>query len=215
MDLAALNTKYQTLSHEERVARIFEDSGRVLFTSSFGTTSAILLHLFSKVKPDVTVYFINTTYLFPETIQYKNDLTKLLNLNVVELLPEDWKNKFTREDQTWSKNPDFCCSVNKVEPIERVKKDFYIWVSGLMAYQSEHRKGMNIFEEKKEIIKFSPIIDLSEEQAIDYFRKNKLPLHPLQAQGYDSVGCIHCTVKGQGRNGRWLDFSKTECGLHL
>lgn len=215
MDITALNTKYQALSHEERVAEIFRDSARVLFTSSFGTTSAILLHLFSKVKPDVTVYFINTTYLFPETIQYKNDLTNLLNLNVVELLPEEWKNKFTREDQTWSKNPDFCCSVNKVEPIEKVKKDYDIWVSGLMAYQSEHRKGMNIFEEKKEIIKFSPIIDMTEEQAIDYFRKNKLPLHPLQAQGYDSVGCTHCTVKGKGRSGRWLDFSKTECGLHL
>lgn len=215
MDLQALNEKYKKLTPSERIAEVYKDFDTILLTSSFGTTSALLLDLFKKVNPEQKVHFIDTTYHFPETLAYKEDLTKLLNLKVIEVLPEEWKNKFTKEDQTWSKNPDFCCSINKVEPIEAVKKDFQIWVSGLLGYQNEHRKNLDVFEQKKDIIKFYPVIDMKQEDVENYFKSNTLPTHPLLAQGYESVGCIHCTTKGKGRSGRWSDSSKTECGLHL
>jgi phosphoadenosine phosphosulfate reductase len=84
-----------------------------------------------------------------------------------------------------------------------------------MGSQNEHRSGLNIFELKNGIIKFYPIIDVTEEKANDYIRVNHLPVHPLVTQGYHSVGCVHCTVAGRSREGRWINKSKTECGLHL
>lgn len=215
MNLEALNEKYLPLSPEERVAELYKDFDRVLFTSSFGTTSVILLHLFRKINPRQEVYFLDTTYHFAETLQYKEKLAKLFDLEVIDVKPEEWKNKFTREDQTWSKDPDLCCSINKVEPLEKIKSGFEIWVSGLMASQNSYRKKMNIFEQKEGIIKFYPIIDMTGEQSKAYLQKNDLPPHPLLAHGFASVGCIHCTVKGRGREGRWVNRSKTECGLHL
>src|ERR1041385_729022 len=215
MNLEPLNDKFRFLSPEERIRMLYKDFSKILFTSSFGTTSAVLLDLFHKINPKQPVHFLDTTYHFAETIEYRNKLTKLLNLQVIEVLPEDWKNKFTRAEQVWSSDPDLCCSINKVEPLDKLKPGFEIWVSGLMKTQTANRSKMNIFEQKEDIIKFYPIIDMSEEQSKEYIRKNNLPPHPLVAHGFASVGCIHCTVKGRGREGRWVNRSKTECGLHM
>jgi phosphoadenosine phosphosulfate reductase len=215
MNLEELNEKYIPLSPGERVAELYKDFNRVLFTSSFGTTSVILLHLFQKVNSKQVVHFLDTTYHFAETLQYKEQLTKLFGLTVVDVLPEEWKNKFTREDQAWSKDPDLCCSINKVEPLDKIKPGFEIWVSGLMSSQNSYRKKMNVFEQKDGIIKFYPIIDMTAEGSKAYLEKHQLPPHPLLSHGFASVGCIHCTVKGRGREGRWVNRSKTECGLHL
>lgn len=215
MNLEELNRKYLLLSLEERIQELYKDFSKVLFTSSFGTTSAFLLHLFHKVKPNETVYFLDTTYHFNETIEYKETLTKLLNLKVIDVKPEEWKNNFTQKDKTWNSDPDLCCSINKVEPIEKIKANFEVWVSGLMASQNSHRQNLKVFEEKEGILKFYPLIDQNEKKAKEYINKNKLPEHPLLSQGYSSVGCFHCTVAGKGRSGRWVNKSKTECGLHL
>jgi phosphoadenosine phosphosulfate reductase len=215
MDIEALNIKYKTLSPTERIQALYTDFHHVLLTSSFGTTSAILLHLFKSIRPQQIVHFIDTTYHFPETLEYKNHLTSLMDLKVIDIKAEEWKNQFTRDDQTWSKNPDFCCSINKVEPINEVKKGQEIWVSGLLGYQNEHRKQLDVFEQKQDIIKFYPIIDMKKEEVDLYISGHQLPPHPLLAKGYESVGCTHCTQKGQGRVGRWGDSAKTECGLHL
>lgn len=215
MNLEELNKKYLPLTPEERIREIYHDFNKVLFTSSFGTTAIYLLHIFHKVKPDEKIYFLDTTYHFNETIAYKEELTKLWNLNVVDVKPEEWKNKFTRDDKTWSTDPDLCCSINKVEPMDRIKADFEVWVSGLMASQNTHRENLSIFEQKEGIIKFYPIIDKTEEDTKQYIKEHRLPEHPLLVQGFHSVGCVHCTVAGRGRTGRWANKSKTECGLHL
>lgn len=215
MNLDALNEKYLPLSPQERVKELYRDFNSVLFTSSFGTSSAILLHLFHSVRPEQTVFFLDTTYHFAETLQYKEELTKRFSLHVAEIAAEEWKNKFTREDHTWTKDPDLCCSINKVEPLDRIKGNYEVWVSGLMQSQNSYRKQMNIFEQKEGIVKFYPIIDFSAEDAKRYLDENALPPHPLIAHGFSSVGCIHCTVKGRGREGRWVNRSKTECGLHI
>jgi phosphoadenosine phosphosulfate reductase len=209
--------EYLPLNPEQRMKQLFAEFGAkdILFTSSFGTTSAILLHLLHRVAPQHTVYFLDTTYHFSETLQYKDELTKLLQLNVSTLQPEEWKNAFTGEDQTWSKDPDLCCSINKVEPLDKIKSNFKIWISGLMGAQNKFRKQLNIFDVREEITKFYPIVDLTEAQAAAYMKEFQLPEHPLIKQGFHSVGCYHCTVKGRGREGRWVNRSKTECGLHL
>ena len=212
--LQVLNEKYKSLLPHERVAELFSDFDRseVLLTTSFGTTSVCLLHLFA--KHNHPAHFINTSYHFPETLAYKNKLVELYNINMVELNPDAAKNKMTQEQELWKTNPDGCCGVNKVTPLKEIKSKFNVWASGLMAYQNPHRKDMRIFQHDGDIIKFSPLIDVDEDFVNTYALVNELPPHPLRSEGYDSVGCTHCTQKGTGRNGRWFGFNKTECGLH-
>ncbi|MDQ3046543.1 MAG: phosphoadenylyl-sulfate reductase [Bacteroidota bacterium] len=215
MDLEKLNERYLLLSPEDRIRELYKDFERILFTSSFGTTSVFLLHLFHKVQPLQKIHFLDTTYHFNETLEYKELLTKKLNLTVVDIKPEEWKNKFTEQDKTWNSDPDLCCSINKVEPVDKVKEDFQVWVSGLMSSQNSFRGNLKVFEMKEGMLKFFPLIDQSETIAKEYMKENDLPEHPLLSQGYNSVGCFHCTVAGKGRSGRWVNKSKTECGLHL
>lgn len=215
MDLQELNKRYAILTAEERIEQVYADFEQILFTSSFGTSAAILLHMFSKVRPDQEVHFIDTTYHFSETIEYKDKLSDMLNLKIIDVLPSDWKNAFTRQDQTWTKDPDLCCSINKVEPLDQLKGNFEVWVSGLMRFQNSERKTRQIFEQKGKIIKFHPIIDFSEKDQNDYFKTHQLPRHPLEKHGFNSIGCAQCTFKGKGRAGRWGNSGKTECGLHL
>ena len=210
-----LNQQFINLSPKDRVIKLFEEFDEIVFTSSFGTTAGYLLHLINEVKPDQPIYFLDTTYHFDETIQYKDQLVEQFGLNVVEVLPEQWKNEFTRTDKTWTKDQDLCCSINKVEPMDQLKAGKKFWISGLLGYQNKHRKELPIFEQKSDIVKFYPIIDVSEQEVQAYYQAHQIPFHPLQSQGYESIGCAQCTVKGKGREGRWTNTSKTECGLHL
>ena len=161
------------------------------------------------------IYFIDTGYHFKETLIYKDYLTKLYDLRVENIRAENWKHEFTLKDETWKKDPDFCCSVNKVEPLEGLKEQFNVWVSGLMSWQSDHRTTLDIFEDRNGILKFYPLLDVSREERDNYIREHHLPFHPLISKGYYSIGCEHCTIPGKGRSGRWNNNPKTECGLHL
>ncbi|HEY1076432.1 MAG TPA: phosphoadenylyl-sulfate reductase [Fontimonas sp.] len=215
--IAALNREYAPLHFEERIRRLYQDfdPAKVLVTSSFAATSAYFLHIVSRIRPDQLIHFIDTGYHFPETVEYRQYLSDLFKLKVEGLRAEDWKHQFTTEEQTWSKDPDFCCSVNKVEPLEAIKPNYHVWVSSLMHWQTEHRAGLDIFEVRRNIVKFNPMIDVTRDERDAYIREHQLPFHPLVAKGYSSIGCTHCTVAGDGRSGRWVGKPKTECGLHL
>lgn len=215
MDLQELNSKYRDLTPEDRMIGLYRDFSKVLVTSSFGTTSALLLHHVVRANPDQVIHFIDTTYHFRETLDYKEQMTRLLNLKIEALKGEKWKNEYTRNFRVWEKEPDVCCSINKVEPVDRIKDNYEIWVSGLMRWQNSHRQKLDIFEQKGNIIKFYPIIDITEEQLEKYYTEHGLPQHPLRALGYASVGCVHCTKQGKRREGRWVNFFKNECGLHI
>jgi len=197
-EIARLNEKYKPLSVQERIAELYKDFdvAEVMLTSSFAATSAFLLHAFSRVNKAQKIYFIDTGYHFTETLNYKEMLTELYGLEVASVTGDAYEHNFTQKDKTWTKNPDFCCSINKVKPLDLIKERFTVWVSGLMKWQSDHRASLNIFEQRN-------------------IKKNHLPFHPLVAKGYSSIGCKHCTVPGKGRAGRWNNSPKTECGLHL
>ena len=215
--IAALNQRYQPLDFEQRLRQLYQDfpTDKVLVTSSFAATSAYFLHIIRNINAEQRIAFIDTGFHFRETLLYKEYLTKLLDLDVFSLQAEAWKHEFTVNDQTYDKNPDFCCSINKVEPLEAVKPDYHVWISSLMGWQTDDRAAMEVFEERRGIIKFNPMIDVSKEQRDAYISEHKLPFHPLVAHGFSSIGCTHCTVKGEGRSGRWAGKPKTECGLHL
>jgi len=216
-EIAELNKKHKGLTPIERIKLLYEDFGtdEIMLTSSFAATSAFLLKLFTEVKQEQKVFFIDTGYHFEETLIYKDYLSKLYNLNVVEVRAEDWKHEFTKKDRTWEKDPDYCCQINKVEPLESIKKDFKVWVSGLMKWQSDHRSSLDVFEERNGMLKFYPLLDVTREEREEFIKEHHLPFHPLISKGYYSIGCSHCTKPGKGREGRWNNSPKTECGLHL
>ncbi|NQY08381.1 MAG: phosphoadenylyl-sulfate reductase [Flavobacteriales bacterium] len=216
-ELDNINAKYKDLNYEERIKELYNDFDMkdVLLTSSFGITSILLIHIFNRIKKEQPIHFIDTHYLFEETIQYKKDLIEKFGLTVVDIYPEDWKHDFTTKEETWKRDVDFCCSINKVEPLDKAKENHKLWVSGLMSWQSRFRSRLKVFEEKNGIIKFHPLIDLTQKESDKYIKEHDLPFHPLKAEGYSSVGCTHCTQKGEGRQGRWTDSRKTECGIHL
>jgi len=212
-----LNLKYRKLDLHERIEELYNDFNlaEVMLTSSFAATSAFLLKLFSDVNRDQLVYFIDTGYHFGETLEYRQKLTDLYGLKVKSVSALKEEHEFTQKDKTWEKDPDFCCHINKVKPLDLVKAKYTVWVSGLMEWQSEHRASLNIFENRGDILKFYPLLDVTKEERDEFIKKHQLPFHPLVKKGYHSIGCSHCTSPGVERSGRWNNNPKTECGLHL
>ncbi len=216
-EIAFLNKKYKNLRLYDRVRELYKDfsSAEIMLTSSFAATSAFLLKVISDVNKEQLVHFIDTGYHFEDTLKYKEELSDLYGLQVKSISAIKEEHDFTTADETWKKNPDFCCHINKVKPLDVIKAQYTVWISGLMEWQSDHRATLDIFEERGDILKFYPLLDISKEERDDFIREHELPFHPLVAQGYHSIGCSHCTVAGEARNGRWNNKPKTECGLHL
>ncbi|MEM6763519.1 MAG: phosphoadenylyl-sulfate reductase [Bacteroidota bacterium] len=214
-ELKTLCEKYSPMNHRERMVEVFRDFDRVLVTSSFGTSSAILLHHLHKVRPEHPVHFVDTTFHFPETMAYKEKLANLYDLTVETVSPSSIENMYTKLDWTWAHKPDECCFANKVAPMKALKATHDVWISGMIGRTSLNRRNLDIFSFDGEVVRFYPFLDMSQEEADIYKVIYELPAHPLQSRGYDSVGCTHCTAPGKGREGRWAGKQKTECGLHL
>lgn len=216
-DLSVYNKKYQSIwDLEERLRQFYKDTkgANVLVTSSFGATSGVLLHLISKVNPTQKIHFIDTTYHFQETLNYKKALTEKLGLEVMTVKGDQKLNEFSKDVQLWKSNEQICCHINKVQPLNEIKGQFDFWISGLMGHQNEHRKHLSFLQQKKGLLKFYPLLDIAEAEANLYLKVNELPIHPLLQKGYCSIGCTHCTLPDEGRKGRWANSTKTECGLH-
>ena len=217
LKIEELNSTYVPLTPIERIAQLYKDfeQDEIMLTSSFAATSALLLKLFSDVNKEQSIFFIDTGFHFDETLIYKQYLTELYDLKVEHVTAETWKHEFTVKDKTWEKDADFCCSINKVDPLNALKEQYTVWASGLMAWQSKHRSTLKIFEQRSGIIKFYPLIDVTRDARDAFIRDHHLPFHPLISKGYYSIGCQQCTQPGKGREGRWNNSPKTECGLHL
>lgn len=212
-----LNHQYQPLSFEAHLNRLYQDfkPEKIMVTSSFAATSAYFLHIISRIRPEQIIFFIDTGFHFPETLLYRDYLIGLYHLKVEDVKADAYQHQYSEKEKLYETDPDFCCSINKINPLEEIKSNFDIWVSSLMSWQTDHRADFDIFEERRGIIKFNPMIDVSRDERDAYILEHKLPFHPLVNDGYSSIGCTHCTVKGEGRSGRWMGKPKTECGLHL
>jgi phosphoadenosine phosphosulfate reductase len=195
-------------------------AGRIAMVSSFGTESAVLLHLVASVNPSTPILFIDTGKLFPETLDYLHTLQQLLHLENLTILAPS-RADLSREDPEgilWQQNPDKCCEIRKVLPLAKAIAPYDAWISGRKQYQGATRAGVGVAEEKNGKIKINPIARWTPEDMAAYAEANGLPDHPLKAEGYLSVGCVPCTAKlsvdGDMRSGRWAGQEKTECGIH-
>lgn len=216
LSIDLLNEIFTPQTYKERLKMLYKyfDPEEVLYTCSFGTKSVFLLSLLKEVNPKQKIHFIDTTYHFPETLAYKKQLQDLLDLDIVDVKPAKEENKLTRDEEWWIEHPKMCCTINKIAPLEPIKARHKIWISGLMAYQTPFRSHLRVFEKQGDIIKFHPIVDINEGEFLFHLDKHQLPRHPLERHGYGSIGCTHCTKKGEGREGRWKGSDRTECGLH-
>ena len=144
---------FKKYSIEERVRWVFDHfaEDEILMTSSFGSSSALLLHLIHKISPNHPIYFLNTGFHFEETKAYKEKLQAQLGLNVKTIGALENKHRFTAENYTYQHNQDLCCFINKVEPLSALRESHKIWLSGLFKYPEREPQATDFFRSKKMI----------------------------------------------------------------
>ena len=241
LDLEKLNESFETKKPQEIIAwAIKEFSPRFVMTSSFGPESGTLLHMVSQIDPSLPVLFLETGYHFPETLAYKETLSRLLGLtHMIDLKADPAKKAKVVAEYAgvpYEKNPDLCCHINKVEPLDAAMKNYDAWMSGIRRHQTDFRKAIHIVEEYEGgttgaahtdpkvqspwggLYKVSPLANFTSRDSWWYLKEHKIPQHPLYEKGYLSVGCWPCTRPVQQgddeRSGRWAGKAKTECGIH-
>ena len=210
---------FQTIN--AKILQYREENRKLFTTSSFQSHSIILLHIISRIDNSIPVFFLDTGYHFPETIAYKELVTRSFGLNTIDLKSSTPKNmqkdKYGR--LLFTSDPDHCCFLNKVQPMESILMSYDIWINGVRADQSKVRKDFKEVEKAPHgVVRFHPMIDWTNKQIQEYRKEYDLPVHPLEARGYLSIGCEPCTRRYDPdiseREARWFGLNKTECGLH-
>jgi phosphoadenosine phosphosulfate reductase len=193
---------------------------RLALVSSFGTESAALLKVMADVDPAIPVIFLDTGWLFEETLAYRDTLIAALGLRDVRSI-KPLEETLSREDpdrELWFSNPDACCRIRKVEPLARALKPFSAWINGRKRFQGGVRADIAVVEQDGARLKFNPFANVSRAEIEAIYQTAKLPPHPLVASGFMSVGCMPCTSRTSAdedaRAGRWRGRPKTECGIH-
>jgi phosphoadenosine phosphosulfate reductase len=221
-DADRLNQRFENVHASVMLKTLFKehDLGNIAVVSSFGTESAVLLHLIAQADPAIPVIFVDTLKMFPETLHYRDQLIRKLGFQNFSTIKPD-QAKLAAKDENglrWSYDPDGCCEIRKVEPLARAKAGLDGWISGRKAFQSATRKNLPRFEVEDGRLKINPLGDWVKDDLEAYFAEHDLPRHPLESQGFLSVGCAPCTSKvkpGEDpRAGRWRGWDKTECGIH-
>lgn len=219
---AELDRALRNASPEQVIATALQTVGRerLAVVSSFGTESAALLKVMADVDPAIPVVFLDTGWLFEETLAYRDTLITTLGLrDVRSIKPLD--ETLSREDperELWFSDPDACCRIRKVEPLKRALAPFDAWINGRKRFQGSLRADIPVVEQDGIRLKFNPFANVSREAVEAIYAQAKLPAHPLAASGYLSVGCMPCTSRTSSdedaRAGRWRGRAKTECGIH-
>ncbi len=218
-------TAFSKMKTSDRIKWLYEEYGsRLVLSSSFGLQAAVMLDLVSKYAPEIPVVWIDTGYLFPESYKYVEELREKLNLNLKEFQP-----KLTPARQEalygklWEQGEEGNAKyglINKVEPMNRALKELEtdVWLSGLRRSQSSTRVNRPFLEQQKKTLKVYPILDWNDYQVEQYYRENELPHHPLEIQGYKTMGDWHSTspvLEGESAEDSRYGGTKYECGLHL
>jgi phosphoadenosine phosphosulfate reductase len=222
--VADLNARYRHHGATAVMEHALKDAqvGRIALVSSFGAESVVLLHLVSIMDRNLPVLFIDTEMLFAETLAYQLELTDRLRLTNVQTIRARREDVFVRDNESvlHLHDPDACCHLRKVEPLERALSPYDAWITGRKRYQGATRADLDFFENEGDIrIKVNPLVHWATADLQEYIAENRLPRHPLVAKGYPSIGCAPCTTRvndGEDpRAGRWRDLSKEECGIHF
>lgn len=223
-----LDQQFDGLPTEQVLAWAWERFGaKAAVGTSFQGAGLVMLHLAKQAGIQFPVFTLDTGLLFPETLELKKRLEEFYGFQIESLEPD-----LTVEEQAdvngpelWKREPDLCCTMRKVLPLQGKLADLDCWITGLRRQQSDTRASIGIIElyafdeaTGRDIVKLNPMANWSREAVWQYIKDHKIPYNPLQDQGYRSIGCWPCTKKTAGgedeRAGRWTGFNKVECGIH-
>lgn len=218
------------LSWENRITEIGQEyKGTVIFSSSFSIEDQIITHIIASQKLDITIFTLDTGRMFDETYEVWQQTKNKYGINVIPYYPNQdalkafVDNKGINSFYESKENRLECCGIRKIEPLKRALKGFNVWISGVRSAQSAFREDKEISEidNVNEIVKFYPILELSDKEIWDFIKQEKIPYNKLYDKGFTSIGCAPCTRvptdPNDPRSGRWWweTEGQKECGLHL
>jgi phosphoadenosine phosphosulfate reductase len=217
-----LNEQFADVNTQDMLREVLRDAtlGQMAVVSSFGTESAALLHLVAQVSQTTPIIFVDTLKLFGETLRYRDELVARLGLANVQVVEPDPLALRIMDSKglLWQRDANSCCAIRKVEPLARALKGIDSWVSGRKSFQASTRSHVRLFEKVDGKLKINPLASWTKADLDAYFDAHDLPHHPLEADGYLSIGCMPCTTPVKpgedARAGRWRGIEKTECGIH-
>ncbi|MCU0499680.1 MAG: phosphoadenylyl-sulfate reductase [Anaerolineae bacterium] len=222
--LQALSLQLETADpHAILTWAVAHFADRLAVVTSFQPTGIATLHILSEIAPQTPVITLDTGLLFPETYALTDQLERLLHLNLIRVRPAqtvDEQNAVYGE-ALWEHDPNHCCYLRKVVPLDQALRPYDAWIAGLRRDQSERRAQVPVigWDAKHQKLKLNPFATWTEVQVWDYLDTHDLPYNPLHDRGYPSIGCLTCTrAVGSGedrRAGRWANRDKTECGIHV
>ena len=221
-DAAVMTARFAGTSAAAMLADLLDSglAGRVAAVSSFGAESAVLLHMIAAIDRDVPVILTDTGRLFAATLAYRDTLAQRLGLTDLRVHHPDSAalDAHDAHGERWAYDPDGCCDLRKVKPLARALLPFAAWINGRKGFQAGTRTALPRFEADAGRLKINPLADWTRVDLDAYFDRYRLPRHPLEAQGYPSIGCAPCTSRVRpgedARAGRWRGLGKVECGIH-
>ncbi len=227
-EIQSLNQQFNHQTTEEILAWAWKQfGGRAAIGTSFQGSGLVMMHLAKQNCLPFPVFTLDTGLLFAETLEVKKKLEDFFGFQIESIVPD-----LTVEQQAeaqgpelWKRDPDLCCTVRKVLPLQNKLRDLDCWVTGLRRQQSDARADIGIIElyafdetSGRDIVKLNPMANWSREDIWKYIRDEKIPYNPLHDAGFGSIGCWPCTrptANGESeRAGRWTGFKKVECGIH-
>jgi phosphoadenosine phosphosulfate reductase len=227
-DIATLNVGFEEAQPNDILAWALEKSGldRIAIASAFQAEGTVVIHMATRIAPDVPILFLETGFQFAETLAFKQRLTELMGLNVVDLVGEYTTDRQAAEfgERLFERNSEMCCELNKVRPMFEALRGLDGWITSVRRDSSPSRAETPIVERYelepgRDIVKVNPMANWTKPQVWQYLTEHELPHNPLYDLGYSSIGCAPCTrLRFAGepeRAGRWAGIAKWECGIHV
>ena len=225
-EISSWGESFESKQPQEVLAAAIERyAPKIVLACSFGAEDVVLVDMIHRINSSVLLFYLDTDFLFSDTYATRDRIIERYQLKPTQVIQA--KSLLTPEQQVgqygealWTREPDRCCQVRKVEPLTRVLKEFDAWVTGIRRDQAPTRANAKMIEwdERFELVKVNPLAKWSWSDVWTYIKVYEVPYNPLHDQHYPSIGCIHCTkpvMPGEDpRSGRWQGSGKTECGLH-
>lgn len=222
--LEELNDRFEGEKADEVLSWAWETFGpKAVIGTGFGVSGIFLIDRIVRLGIGIPVFFLDTRLLFDQTYDLRKRLEERLGIEIEAIRPELTVEQQAEKhgDKLWERNPDQCCHIRKVLPLQGYLADKQAWITGIRRGQSRTRKSAPIleYEANHEVIKINPVAAYTPDRIWDYIRSNDLPYNPMHDEGYPSIGCIPCTSPvadgEQEREGRWRGNEKVECGIHF
>jgi phosphoadenosine phosphosulfate reductase len=193
---------------------------RLCITSSM--TDAVIIDIASRHAPGIDVIFLDTGYHFAETIGTRDAVSVVYPVNVINVTPPTTVEEQDGElgPKLYARNPDLCCYLRKVVPLEQSLQPYEAWITGVRREETDARSDTKVvqWDPRRQMVKVNPIVDWTQQDVDDYIRQHGVLVNPLVYDGYPSIGCQTCTARvepgSDPRSGRWAGTAKTECGIH-